>query len=157
MAHDMRRIDRELNEMEARSIMAKADHGFLATIGADGWPYVVPLNHVLAGDRLYFHCALSGHKLENISFDDRVAYSAVAWNEILPKEVTTHYASAIVFGRASLVEDAREKQQALELLGQRFCADFPEAVMEEIRKDGAKTAVVRIQIERITGKANRPS
>jgi hypothetical protein len=154
MIHDMRRIDRELGEAEARAILARADHGFLATIGEDGWPYAVPLNHVLDGDLLYLHCALSGHKLDNIAHEERVSYCAVASSTIIPEQVTTHYESAIAFGRASLVEDAAEKQMALELLGRRFCAAFPEQVAEEIRKDGPKTAVVRIRVERITGKVN---
>lgn len=155
MGHDMRRIDRALSEDEAREIMARADHGFLATVGEDGWPYAVPVNHVLAGDLIYFHCALSGHKLDNIAHEERVAYSAVASAEILPKEVTTHYESAIAFGRASIVEDPAEKRRALELLGRRFCPGFEPEVQEEIRKDGSKTVVVRIRIEHLTGKANR--
>jgi uncharacterized protein len=157
MAHDMRRIDRELTEVEARDVMARADHGFLATVGSDGWPYAVPMNHVLADDVLYLHCALSGHKLENIAFEERVTYSAVASSVIVPQEVTTRYESAILFGRAKVVEDAAEKRLALELLGKRFCAAFPAEVEKEIRTDGPKTTVVRIQIERITGKSNRPS
>ena len=155
MIHDMRRIDRSLGEAEAREIMARADHGFLATVGADGWPYAVPVNHVLAGDLLYFHCALNGHKLENLALEERVVYSAVASTEISPKEVTTRFESAIIFGRANVVEDPIEKRQALELLGHRFCAGFEAEVQEEIHQDGAKTVVVRIRIERITGKANR--
>ena len=155
MIHDMRRIDRSLSETEAREIMARADHGFLATVGADGWPYAVPVNHVLAGDLLYFHCSLSGHKLENLAHEERVAYSAIASAEISPKEVTTRYESAIIFGRASLVEDPIEKRKALELMGLRFCVGFEAEVQEEIRKDGPKTVVVRIRIEHITGKANR--
>lgn len=155
MIHDMRRVDREVSEAEARDILSRADHGFLATVGDDGWPYVVPVNHVLVDNLVYFHCALSGHKLENLAFEDRVAFSAVASSKILAKEVTTHYESAIVFGHASQVEDATEKHRALELLGRRFCAGFEPQVAEEIRKDGPQTVVVRIRIERITGKVNR--
>jgi uncharacterized protein len=155
MVHDMRRIDRALSEDEARRILARADHGFLATVGEDGWPYAVPVNHVLAGDLLYIHCALSGHKLDNLAHEERVAYSAIAHAEISPKEVTTRYESAIAFGRAGVVADPGEKLKALELLGNRFCAGFEAEVQEEILKDGAKTLVVRIRIERITGKANR--
>lgn len=155
MRHDMRRIDRALSEAEAREIMARADHGFLATVGEDGWPYAVPVNHVLAGDLLYFHCALSGHKLDNIAHEERVAYSAIASAEVLPQELTTHYESAIAFGRAGIVEDPAERRRALELLGRRFCLGFEPEVQEEIRKDGPKTAVVRIRIEHLTGKANR--
>ena len=63
---EMRRADRALGEDEAREILARAEHGVLATMGADGWPYAVPVNHVLVGDTLYIHCATEGHKLDNI-------------------------------------------------------------------------------------------
>lgn len=52
------------------------------------------------------------------------------------------------------MEDPSEKRQALELLGLRFRAGFEAEVQEEIRKNGPKTVVVRIRIERITGKVN---
>lgn len=157
MAYEMRRTDRSISEAQAREIMAQADHGFLATVGEDGWPYVVPLNHVLDGDTLYVHCALGGHKLDNIAHDERVSYCGVAHTEIDPKAVTTRYRSAIAFGRASVVEDEAEKRKALELLGRRFCAGYEAEVQAEIRQDGPKTSVVRIRIERITGKANIPA
>jgi nitroimidazol reductase NimA-like FMN-containing flavoprotein (pyridoxamine 5'-phosphate oxidase superfamily) len=155
MIHDMRRIDRALSEAEAKEIMARADHGFLATVGVDGWPYAVPVNHVLSGDLIYLHCALSGHKLENLAHEERVTYSAIASAEISPREVTTRYESAIAFGRAKVVEEPSERRRALELIGLRFCSGFEAEVQEEIRKDGPKTVVVSIHIERITGKANR--
>lgn len=155
MFREIRRRDRAVSEEDARHILARAEYGVLATMGEDGWPYAVPVNHVVAGDVIYFHCALHGHKLENLGHEERVSYCAVASAQVLPKELSTLYESAVVFGRASVVTDAAEKQSALELLGQRFCAEFPGEVEEAIRKDGPRTAVVRIRIERITGKARR--
>lgn len=157
MFRDIRRRDRALSETEAREILSRAEYGVLATVGQDGWPYAVPLNHVLAGDVLYIHCASEGHKLENVVNEERVSYCAVASAKVLPASLSTLYESAVVFGRATLVTDATEKRNALELLGQRFCADFADNVEEAIRKDGPRTAIVRIRIERITGKAHRPA
>jgi len=156
MEHKMRRSDRSLGELQAREIMARAEHGFLATVGEDGWPYGVPVNHVLAGNVLYFHCALAGHKLENLAHEARVCYTAVASAEVVPEETTTLYESAVAFGRARVVDDPAEKRRALELLGNRFCPGLEAKVQEAIRGTGAGTRVVRIDIERITGKSNRP-
>jgi hypothetical protein len=44
---------------------------------------------------------------------------------------------------------------ALDLLAERFCGAVSPKAEEEISGSGAKTAVVRIQLERITGKAHR--
>jgi uncharacterized protein len=154
---NIRRKNREIPEAEAREILSRADHGILSTVGQDGWPYGVPVNHVLDGDVIYIHCAMAGHKLDNLAHEERVSYCAVASAKVLPERLSTLYESVIVFGRASRVEDAAEKNRALELLAYRFCGGLTEAAQETIRNDGPHTAIIRIRIERITGKAHRPS
>jgi hypothetical protein len=57
---DVRRSDRAVSKDQAREILARAEHGVLATVGADGWPYAVPVNHVLCGEALYIHGAAEG-------------------------------------------------------------------------------------------------
>ena len=157
---EMRRHERALAEAEAREILARADHGVLATAGEDGWPYAVPLNHVLVGDALYVHCALEGHKLENIAHEERISYCAVASATVVPSLFSTLYECAIVFGRAALVTDPDEKRRALKLLTERFCGQGAEQDERfekhlEQNENGSRTAVICIQIERITGKARR--
>lgn len=154
---EIRRTDRSLPEDEAREILARAEHGVLATVGADGWPYAVPVNHMLCGDVLYFHCAKVGHKLENLAHEERVCFCAVASATVLPAELATLYESAIAFGRAALVTDPAEKRQALEALAVRFCGEMTPAAEETIATTGPQAAVVRIRIERIAGKARRPA
>jgi nitroimidazol reductase NimA-like FMN-containing flavoprotein (pyridoxamine 5'-phosphate oxidase superfamily) len=127
----------------------------LSTLGTDGWPYGIPVNHVLSGDVLYIHCAEEGHKLENIAHEERVSFCAVAGATVLPAKLSTLYESAIVFGRAALVTDPAEKRRALELLAVRFCGALTPEAEHTIATSGAQTAVVRILIERITGKAHR--
>jgi nitroimidazol reductase NimA-like FMN-containing flavoprotein (pyridoxamine 5'-phosphate oxidase superfamily) len=152
---DIRRSDRALTEHEAREILARAEHGVLATVGADGWPYAVPVNHVLSRDVLYIHCAIEGHKLENIAHEERVSFCAVASATVLPAKLSTLYESAVVFGRAALVTDPAEKRRALELLAVRFCGALTPEAEETIATSGPRTVVVRIRLERITGKAHR--
>jgi len=109
MNHVMRRRDRALSEAEALEILDRSDYGILATAGADGWPYATPVNHVRLGDSLYIHCAREGHKLENIAQEARVSYCAVSQAEVMPEKLSTRYASAVVFGTATLVQEAGEK------------------------------------------------
>lgn len=150
----MRRCERELSEDQAREILTRAEHGVLATVGLDGWPYAVPVNHVLLGGVLYIHCAQQGHKLENIAQEERVSYCAVASATVLPAELTTRYESAIVFGRAALVTDPIEKRRALEALAVRFCGELTPEAEKEIAVVGPRTAVLRIRPERISAKSN---
>src|SRR5664279_3746698 len=146
---DIRRSERALTEIQARDILARADHGVLATLGADGWPYAVPVNHVLSGDVLYIHCAVEGHKLENIAHEERVSFCAVAGATVLPAKLSTLYESAVVFGRAAVVTDPTEKLRGLELLAVRFCGALTPEAEKAVAASGTRTAVVRIRIERI--------
>jgi nitroimidazol reductase NimA-like FMN-containing flavoprotein (pyridoxamine 5'-phosphate oxidase superfamily) len=152
---EVRRSDRALSENQAREILARAEHGVLATLGTDGWPYAVPVNHVLSGDTLYIHCAVEGHKLENIAHEARVSYCAVASASVLPAQLSTLYESAVVFGRAAFVTDPAEKRRALELLAIRFCGALSPEAESAIATSASRTAVVRIRLERIAGKAHR--
>ena len=152
---EVRRSDRALSENQAREILARAEHGVLATLGTDGWPYAVPVNHVLSGDTLYIHCAVEGHKLENIAHEERVSFCAVASASVLPAKLSTLYESAVAFGRAALVTDPAEKRRALELLAIRFCGALSPEAESAIATSASRTAVVRIRIERIAGKAHR--
>jgi nitroimidazol reductase NimA-like FMN-containing flavoprotein (pyridoxamine 5'-phosphate oxidase superfamily) len=154
---EIRRRNRALTEDQAREILARAEHGVLATVGADGWPYAVPVNHVLSGNTLYIHCAVEGHKLENIGYEERVSYCAVASATVLPAQLSTLYESTIAFGRASLVTDPAEKRRALELLTVRFCGSLTPAAEKAIAAWDHKTAVVRVRLERVTGKAHKES
>jgi uncharacterized protein len=152
---EIKRRNRSMPEQEARGILARAEHGVLATVGEDGWPYAVPLNHVLIDNAIYAHCARKGHKLDNIAHEARVSYCAVASARILPSEMTSLYESAIAFGRATVVTDEDERLRTLKLLTMRFLNCGEELYEEHMRLHGRGAAMIRIEIEHITGKAHR--
>ena len=151
----IRRRDRALDEAAAMALLEEAEWGVLATVDAEGWPYAVPVNHAVVDGALIIHCATAGHKLDNLAFNPKVSYCAVTEAETLPLELATRYASVIVFGRAELLVDEAEKRAALRALGLRFAAAHLDVVDREIGKDLFRTAVLRIRIERATGKARR--
>lgn len=151
--HPLRRRDRALTEAEAMTLLAEAEWGVLATVDADGWPYAVPVNHAVVDGHLILHGATKGHKLDNLAVNPKVSYCAVTLAEPLPMELATRYASVIVFGHAELVADEAEKRAVLRDLGLRFAPCHADVVARELGKDLFRTAVVRIRIERATGKA----
>jgi len=153
MSHEMLRKERELSEAEAYALLAKAGDGVLATWGGDGYPYAVPMNHVLAGGVIYLHCAQQGHKLENLAHCARVSYCVVTGRKVLPEQLSTQYESAVVFGEAVRVEDPAEKRRGLMALLERFAPRHMENGLKELERDFERTAVLRIDIHRITGKA----
>lgn len=154
MNHPMRRPERGISASEARQLLEQGEYGILSTCGADGQPYGLPLSYCVIDNAIYFHCALAGHKIENLAADSRVSFCVVGKTEVLQESFSIRYESVIVFGRAGEVLGA-EKQQALEGLLRKYSAPFLAEGRAYVAAKGEKTKVIRIDIDKISGKARR--
>lgn len=153
----IRRSDRRISPDDAKALLASAPYGVLATVGEDcegREAYAIPLSYVVDGDSLYFHCALEGRKLDNLRANPRVSFCVVGRTKTLPGEFATEYESAVVSGRATIV-DGDEKQAALLQLLEKYSPNFIPQGIKYIAGKTAQTTVVRIAIEHLSGKARR--
>ena len=148
----MRRDDRAIGIEGARRLLESAEYGFLSMACPDGLPYGIPLNFSLAGDSLYFHCALEGQKIDILSANKKVSFCVVGSTQVLPEKFGTKYESAIATGS---VEElfAEEKRRGLILLVRKYSPDYVKEGLEYIDKLIDTTKVFRIRLESITGKA----
>jgi hypothetical protein len=151
----MRRKDKEIAAEEAIRLLTECEYGVLSTVDADGQPYGIPLNYVYTDHQLYFHCALGGHKLDNIQSNPKVSFCVVGHCTVLPSRFGTEYESAVAFGVASEVHGP-ERHAALLALLSKYSADYMEAGKAYIQKHDAATRVIKISITRISGK-NSPA
>ena len=153
----MRRSAQQLDRAECERILSEADCGVLAVIGDGGRPYAVPVNHVYRDGKLYFHCAVSGHKLDAIRRNPNVSYCVIGRGEVLPAELATSYTSVIVFGKARIASDETELRRIAVLIGSRFSADHPEEVLRETDETitSGRLCCVEIAIDHMTGKCSR--
>ena len=150
----MRRRDRAVSEERAREIMKKAEYGILMTADQAGQPYGVAVSHVMEGDRIYFHCASVGRKLDNIRENPKVCISCVS-NTYVDQEIFTHrYESAVAEGTAAIVEGAEEKLRALRLIAAKYAQGTFKDSDTYILPKIDQTGVVRIDLETISGKVN---
>jgi uncharacterized protein len=154
MFKELRRKDRELNNSEAVAILEKGEYGILSTVDKNGYPYGVPVSYVYLNDSIYFHSAVEGNKLDNISEHNKVSFCVVGQTSILPEKFSTEYESVIVFGTASEVFDD-EKNTALVEIVKKYSSEYIEKGNEYIKNASAKTKVIKIHMDHISAKARR--
>lgn len=145
-----RDINKQVSRDAAMNILNNAEYGVLSTVDKAGQPYGVPLNYIVLNDAIYLHCALEGHKLDNISDNNRVSFTVIGYSEIVPAAFTAKYESVVVFGKANLVDEP-EKVNMLKKLVQRYSPEFQEKGMKVIDAFKDKCTVIRIDIEHISG------
>ena len=149
---EMRRKRQQLSDEESYAILQKATSGTLALLGDGGYPYAVPISYVFCEGKLYFHSALSGHKVDAIRSCDRASFCVVAQDDVKPALYTTFFRSVIAFGRIHIVDDEAEKLAAARLLGNRYNPHQDEALQKELENGLARMLVIRLDIEHLTGK-----
>ena len=153
MFRKMRRQRQQLTRAECVEILDRNTSGVLAVLGENGYPYAVPLSYVYDGNTLYFHCAKSGHKLDAIMACDRVSFCVVDQDNVMPEEYTTYFRSVILFGHASIVNSEDEISTAIEKLALKYNpTDSKENRDKIIKKEYAAMCIVKIEIDRMTGK-----
>jgi uncharacterized protein len=152
MLRDMRRQKQLLSKEATEEILDRGLSGVLAVSGDDGYPYAVPLSYVYHDNKIYFHSANTGHKLDGIQRNPKVSFCVIDKDQIVPEKRTTYFRSAIVFGQAGVVTDDATKHHALELLVQKYSADYQADGAAEISQQWKAVTVVEILVEHMTGK-----
>ena len=148
----MRRKRQQLSEEESIGILKKATAGTLALLGDNDYPYAVPISYVYNDGRLYFHSALSGHKVDAIRKCDKASFCVIDKDDVQPERYTTFFRSVIAFGRIQIIEDEQEKFETARLLGDRYNPNQEEALQKELEHGFARMLMIRFDIEHLTGK-----
>lgn len=173
----MRRADREMDRDFAYSIVDKSEFGTIATSGKDGIPYAVPVSTARDGDTIYIHGSCEGRKIGNIRENPNVSIAFVgdvkvpspidasefemakdaktSLGKLVSKKFTTEFESAVIFGKAYVVEDDREKVHGLKLISEKYTPGNMPYFDSAIEASLERTCVVKIEIESITGKRKK--
>lgn len=151
MFREMRRKNQALSEEEIIKILENGKRGVLALHGENDYPYGVPVNYFFDKEnrKLYFHGAGEGHKIDSIKRNNKASYTILEQGE---KETWWfHYRSAILFGHIRIIEDAKEKEDYIRRLGNKYYPD-PEEVEKIIKGYLAHTTILEFTIDHMTGK-----
>lgn len=148
---ELRRNDKQISDDEARALLTGAEYGILSTVGSDGQPYGVPLNYVFKNNTIYFHCALLGHKLENIQANPKVSFCVVGDTKVLPAEFSTNFISTVAFGVASEAQ-GEERYDGLLWLLEKYSPDYIDEGRKYIEKLDKSTKLIKVEVQHIRGK-----
>lgn len=154
MQSDMRRKDKEITDVTwIEDVLQKAEWLELGLAGADGWPYVVPMNFGYSDGCLILHGAMGGKRLRILSENPKVCFQVALNTEVVrdesnPAEFSMKYRSVTGFGTARIISEIEEKREALKILMHHY--DGPVEPMPD--KMLERTLVIKVKISRITGK-----
>lgn len=152
MFREMRRSKQELSKEEVTKILDRNTNGILACIGDDEYPYAVPVNYVFLNNKIYFHSAKAGHKLDAILKNPKVSFAVVDQDEIVSEEFTSYFRSVIAFGKARIVE-GEEQSEAFWALVEKYSKDEPEDRKKAEIEGCSRAYIIAIDLEHVTGKA----
>ena len=181
MFRELKRKKQQLPMEECIRILKEEPRGVLSVLGDDGYPYTVPVSFVYtpgpgieeAGAQtegvkaeqlpagtlgtIGFHCAKTGHKIDAIRRNEKVSFTVVAMDEIMPKERTTKFCSVIVFGRARILEGEENLRRAANAVGAKYSSGYEELYKEETEDTIRRGTLccVEITIDHMTGKIGK--
>ena len=155
MFREMRRNNQQLSDAESIGVLQRGTSGVLALTGDGSYPYAVPLSYVYREGTIWFHCAVTGHKLDAVRQNEKVSFCVIDRDQVIPEKLTSAYRSVIVFGRARTVEDEGEKRRAARWLGEKYDPANRSDMDREIDESLPRMSVLRLDVEHMTGKEGR--
>ena len=153
MFRPLRRKSRAISDEAARDLLERERRGVFAVNGDDGYPFALPVNYYYdrEHDRIYFHGAKAGHKVDALKRSDKVCFTVFGNEHFEEGEWAPYVQSTVVFGRCHLVDDAGETEAHVRELALKYYPSAEE-VEAEIAKDIKGVQLYEIEIEHLTGK-----
>jgi nitroimidazol reductase NimA-like FMN-containing flavoprotein (pyridoxamine 5'-phosphate oxidase superfamily) len=152
----MRRKEKEITDRSALEEIIRQSLVCRVAFSDGDQPYIVPLCFGYHQGTLYVHGSPKGKKIDLLMKNKNVCFECDVNTKIVEAKEgcnwSVHYQSIIGFGKASLVADPDAKQKALNVIMSHYSKrtfSFPEKKVQA-------TAVIKIEITRMTGKQSGP-
>ncbi|HEY9804517.1 MAG TPA: pyridoxamine 5'-phosphate oxidase family protein [Leptolyngbyaceae cyanobacterium] len=143
---------------ETETIYQILDEGLVCHIGfvAEGQPFVIPTAYGRVEDTLYIHGSPASRMLRTLQQGIDVCVSVTLIDGLVLGRSAFHhsmnYRSVVVFGKASLVEDAEEKLAALKAFTEHVILGRWEEVRSPSRNELAQTIVLSLPLTEASAK-----
>jgi len=143
---------------DRETVNAILDEAFICHVGfvVDGQPYVIPTGFGRDGDQLYIHGSSASRMLRTLSTGVDVCFTATILDALVLARSAFHhsvnYRSVVVLGKATLVEDAEEKNRALEIITNHIVPGRWDDVRWPNELELKATSVLKLPIEEASAK-----
>jgi nitroimidazol reductase NimA-like FMN-containing flavoprotein (pyridoxamine 5'-phosphate oxidase superfamily) len=134
------------------------DEGFLCHVGfaVDGQPFVIPTSYGRKDASLYIHGSAASRMLRQMKEGVSVCITVTLLDGlVLARSVFNHsmnYRSVVILGKATLVDDAQEKLEALRLLSEHILPGRWDDSRQPNERELKQTSVLRVPIEEFSAK-----
>ncbi|MBO6781868.1 MAG: pyridoxamine 5'-phosphate oxidase family protein [Alphaproteobacteria bacterium] len=159
---DVRRADRLMSDTDAATLLAQGYCGRLASAGANGWPYCVPLLYVWHPDAgphgaIWVHnTSAHGHLRANIDANPKVCFEVDEPGPVFDYgrfecDSTLAYRSVVAFGTISVISARDQKSAFFDVFLTKYrrgTSERPKGFYPRLDE----VTVYAISVERLTGK-----
>lgn len=143
---------------DRETIYSILDAGFICHVGfaIEGQPYVIPTGYARIGDALYIHGSSASRMLRNLSRGVDVCVTVTLVDGLVLARSAFHhsinYRSVGILGKASLVEDRKEKEKALEVFTEHIIPGRWAEIRWPNELELKATSVLKLPIEEASAK-----
>ncbi len=137
------------------------DEGFVCHTGfvVNGQPFVIPTGYARVEDRLYIHGSAASRMLRTLAGGVDVCVTVTLIDGLVLARSAFHhsmnYRSVVAFGKATVVEDPREKLDALRAFTDHVVPDRWNEVREPNEQELKATLVLCLPLEEVSAKIRK--
>jgi nitroimidazol reductase NimA-like FMN-containing flavoprotein (pyridoxamine 5'-phosphate oxidase superfamily) len=152
----VREADRAVYDRE--TVYRILDEGFLCHAGfvVDGQPFVIPTSYGREDAVLYIHGSAASRMLRQMKDGVPVCITVTLLEGlVLARSIFNHsmnYRSVVILGKATLVDDPKEKLSALRLLSEHIIPGRWKDSRQPNERELKATSVLRVPIEEFSAK-----
>jgi uncharacterized protein len=134
------------------------DEGMVCHVGfsVDGQPFVIPTLYARVGDAIYFHGSAASRMLRGAAGGVPVCVTVTLTDGlVLARSIFNHsmnYRSVVALGKASLVEAAAEKLEALHAFTEKILPGRWEDARQPNEKELKATSILKLPLTEVSAK-----
>lgn len=154
------RRQRDRARLDRTALYEVLDGGMICHLGVivDGTPAVIPTGYGRAGDTLFLHGSTANRGLRAAVAAEVCVTVTHLDGVVLARSIFHHsinYRSAVIYGVPRMVDERREKLEALRVISERLAPGQWDAVRPPNKKELAATTVVAMALDEASVKTRQ--